>query len=94
MEHIERKETMRYDDLVRYITSANLIGDIDRFYLKHNKSAGVRVRKYMAVVKRMAQKVRNDIQAVKQTIPKREVKSNKRFKINSLKHEGGERKCY
>ena len=39
--------------------------DFEKFYLKQNKSAGVRVRKHMAELKRKAQEIRNEIQDLK-----------------------------
>lgn len=39
--------------------------DFDKFYLKHNKSAGVRLRKHMAQLKRKAQEIRNEVQEIK-----------------------------
>lgn len=39
--------------------------DFDKFYVKGNKSAGTRVRKAMADLKRKAQEIRNEVQAVK-----------------------------
>ena len=42
--------------------------DFEKFYVKHNKAAGTRVRKQMAALKRKAQEIRNDVQDVKQQI--------------------------
>ncbi len=39
--------------------------DFDKFYTKGNKSAGTRVRKHMADLKRKAQEVRNEVQSIK-----------------------------
>jgi hypothetical protein len=39
--------------------------DFDKFYLKQNKSAGVRLRKHMAELKRKAQEIRNEVQEIK-----------------------------
>ena len=39
--------------------------DFVKFYEKGNKSAGTRVRKHMNDLKRKAQEVRNEIQAIK-----------------------------
>lgn len=39
--------------------------DFDKFFEKHNKSAGTRVRKHMATLKRKAQEIRNEVQEVK-----------------------------
>jgi hypothetical protein len=39
--------------------------DFVKFYEKGNKSAGTRVRKHMASLKRKAQEVRNEVQEIK-----------------------------
>jgi histone H1-like protein Hc1 len=39
--------------------------DFEKFYLKGNKSAGTRVRKHMNDLKRKAQEIRNEVQAIK-----------------------------
>jgi len=53
----------RYQELVDMVQSFQK--DFEKFYLKGNKSAGVRVRKHMAALKRKAQEVRNEVQEVK-----------------------------
>jgi len=39
--------------------------DFEKFYSKGNKSAGTRVRKHMAALKRKAQEIRNEVQGIK-----------------------------
>ncbi len=39
--------------------------DFEKFYDKKNKSAGTRVRKQMAELKRKAQEIRNEVQEIK-----------------------------
>jgi hypothetical protein len=39
--------------------------DFDKFYIKQNKSAGVRLRKHMANLKKKAQEIRNEVQDLK-----------------------------
>ena len=39
--------------------------DFDKFYVKQNKSAGVRLRKHMANLKKKAQEIRNEVQDLK-----------------------------
>lgn len=39
--------------------------DFEKFYDRKNKSAGTRVRKHMADLKRKAQEIRNDVQEIK-----------------------------
>jgi hypothetical protein len=41
--------------------------DIDKFYVKGNKSAGTRVRKHMQDLKALAQELRLDVQNSKKT---------------------------
>jgi len=48
--------------------------DFDKFYIKGNKSAGVRLRKHMATLKRKAQEVRNEVQEVKAKMTEEESK--------------------
>jgi hypothetical protein len=53
----------RYQELVDLV--ATFKGDFDKFYLKQNKSAGVRLRKHMANLKKKAQEIRNEVQEIK-----------------------------
>jgi predicted phage gp36 major capsid-like protein len=53
----------RYKELLDLV--ATFQGDFEKFYLKQNKSAGVRLRKHMANLKRKAQEIRNEVQEVK-----------------------------
>ncbi len=53
----------RYQELLDLI--ATFKTDFEKFYVKGNKSAGVRVRKHMAQLKRKAQEIRNEIQELK-----------------------------
>ena len=53
----------RYKELLDLV--ATFQGDFDKFYLKQNKSAGVRLRKHMANLKKKAQEIRNEVQDVK-----------------------------
>lgn len=53
----------RFQELVDMVQSFQK--DFEKFYVKGNKSAGVRVRKHMAALKRKAQEVRNEVQEVK-----------------------------
>ncbi len=39
--------------------------DFEKFYVKGNKAAGVRVRKHMQELRQLAQDIRNDVQARK-----------------------------
>jgi hypothetical protein len=53
----------RYQELLDLV--ATFKTDFDKFYLKQNKSAGVRLRKHMAELKRKAQDIRNEVQEIK-----------------------------
>jgi hypothetical protein len=53
----------RFQELVDLIQTYKV--DFDKFYQKKNKSAGVRLRKHMADLKRKAQEIRNEIQDIK-----------------------------
>ncbi len=50
----------RFSELQELLNS--LEGDFARFYEKGNKTAGIRVRKGMQALKRLAQDIRMDIQ--------------------------------
>jgi hypothetical protein len=50
----------RYQELLDLV--ATFKADFDKFYLKENKSAGVRLRKHMANLKKKAQEIRNEVQ--------------------------------
>jgi monoamine oxidase len=53
----------RYQELLDLIQTFQK--DFEKFYLKGNKSAGTRVRKHMAALKRKAQEIRNEVQELK-----------------------------
>lgn len=53
----------RFQELVDLVQTFQK--DFEKFYVKGNKSAGVRVRKHMATLKRKAQEIRNEIQEIK-----------------------------
>jgi hypothetical protein len=53
----------RYEELLAIV--ATFKTDFDKFYLKQNKSAGVRLRKHMAALKHKAQEIRNEVQDIK-----------------------------
>lgn len=55
--------TPRLQELLDLVASFEK--DFDKFYTKNNKSAGTRVRKHMADLKRKAQEVRNEVQSIK-----------------------------
>ena len=53
----------RYQELLDLIQTFQK--DFEKFYIKGNKSAGTRVRKHMAALKRKAQEIRNEVQEIK-----------------------------
>lgn len=53
----------RFQELVDLVQTFQK--DFEKFYVKGNKSAGVRVRKHMAELKRKAQEIRNEVQEMK-----------------------------
>jgi hypothetical protein len=54
-----------YNKIVVLVETAK--EDIDKFYVKGNKSAGTRVRKHMQDLKALAQELRLDVQNSKKT---------------------------
>lgn len=53
----------RYQELVELVQSFQ--SDFEKFYEKGNKSAGTRLRKHMNEIKKFAQDVRMEVQAIK-----------------------------
>jgi len=60
----------KFQELVDLVQSFQK--DFEKFYEKQNKSAGTRVRKHMAALKRKAQEIRNDIQAIKKDLSQKD----------------------
>ena len=60
----------KFQELVDLVQSFQK--DFEKFYEKQNKSAGTRVRKHMATLKRKAQEIRNDIQAIKKDLAEKQ----------------------
>ena len=60
----------RYQELLDLVATFKV--DFDKFYIKQNKSAGVRLRKHMASLKRKAQEIRNEVQEVKAKLAEEE----------------------
>jgi len=63
----------KYDELFNLLTEIieidgkkyNLKEDFDKFYVRGNKTAGMRIRKVMQEVKRLSQEIRKDVQDYK-----------------------------
>ncbi|MBL7988221.1 MAG: histone H1 [Chlorobi bacterium] len=53
----------RFNQLKELIASFEK--DFEKFYVKENKTAGVRVRKHMQTLRQVAQDIRNEVQAMK-----------------------------
>ena len=60
----------KFQELVDLVQSFQK--DFEKFYEKQNKSAGTRVRKHMATLKRKAQEIRNDIQTIKKDLAQKD----------------------
>ncbi len=60
----------RYQELLDLIQTFQK--DFEKFFEKKNKSAGTRVRKHMATLKRKAQEIRNEVQEVKRGLDEQE----------------------
>lgn len=54
----------RYQELLDLIRSFEK--DFEKFYVKHNKTAGVRVRKHMQDLRKLAQDIRVEVQTLKE----------------------------
>lgn len=53
----------RYNQLKALVDSFEK--DFEKFFVKGNKAAGVRVRKHMQELRQMAQEIRNQVQELK-----------------------------
>lgn len=66
----------KYDYLVKILTEeieldgkkVSLKEDFEKFFVKGNKSAGTRIRKFMQILRRTAEEVRVDVQKYKQSL--------------------------
>lgn len=63
----------KYDYLLKVLTEeididgkkVRLKDDFEKFFIKGNKTAGTRVRKFMQILRRTAEEIRNDVQEYK-----------------------------
>jgi hypothetical protein len=63
----------KYDRLIKILFEEieidgkkfDLKKDVEKFFISHNKTAGVRVRKVMQEIKKLSQEIRNDVQEYK-----------------------------
>lgn len=42
--------------------------EFDKFFIKSNKSSGARIRKFMQIIRKSSQEIRNDVQEYKRSI--------------------------
>jgi hypothetical protein len=54
-----------YNEIVALLEAAR--EDVDKFFVKGNKSAGTRVRKHMQDLKALAQQLRSEVQDAKKS---------------------------
>lgn len=67
--------TDKYDYLLKVLTEmievdgkkTSLKDDFDKFFVKSNKTAGVRIRKVMQILRRTAEDIRQDVQNYKKS---------------------------
>ena len=67
--------TDKYEYLLKVLTElvevdgkkTVLKDDFDKFFVKSNKTAGVRIRKVMQIIRRTAEEIRQDVQNYKKT---------------------------
>lgn len=66
----------KYDNLLKILThdvivdgkNVKLSEDFEKFFVKGNKTAGVRIRKIMQIIRRASEEIRNDVQSYKQNL--------------------------
>lgn len=66
----------KYDELLRILTEdvdidgkkVRLKEDFEKFFIRGNKTAGVRVRKFMQLLRKTAEEVRIDVQDYKASL--------------------------
>jgi hypothetical protein len=71
MDHLDK-----YDDILNILTNGveidgkeyKLKDEFEKFFIRGNKSSGIRIRKIMQIIKKASQEVRDDIQEYKKSI--------------------------
>jgi hypothetical protein len=66
----------KYEYLIKILTEEieingkkySLKDDFEKFFVKGNKTAGTRIRKFMQILRRSAEEVRKDVQEYKQSL--------------------------
>jgi len=57
----------KFEQLKQYVLHIEETGDVRKFYEKGNKTAGIRLRKSMQIIKELVQEVRLEISQIKKT---------------------------
>lgn len=73
MKNKEMEYLDKYDYLLKILTEEveidgkryRLKDDFEKFFIRGNKTAGVRIRKFMQLIRRTAEEVREDVQEYK-----------------------------
>ena len=68
--------TDKYEYLLKVLTEmievdgkkTQLKDDFDKFFVRSNKTAGVRIRKVMQIIRKTAEEIRQDVQTYKKNI--------------------------
>ena len=76
MERENMEYSDKYDYLLKVLTEVievdgkktTLKDDFDKFFVKSNKTAGVRIRKVMQILRRTSEEIRNDVQNYKKNL--------------------------
>lgn len=71
MDHLDK-----YDDILNILTNGveidgkeyKLKDEFEKFFIRGNKSSGIRIRKIMQIIKKSAQEVRDEVQEYKKSI--------------------------
>jgi len=66
----------KYDELLKILTEeididgkkVRLKDDFEKFFIRGNKTAGVRIRKFMQLLRRTAEEIREDVQNYKSNL--------------------------
>ena len=66
----------KYDHLLKILTEevdidgkkVFLKDDFEKFFIKGNKTSGTRIRKFMQIIRRACEEIRNDVQVYKKSL--------------------------
>jgi hypothetical protein len=76
----------RYAELLRLVEGMQR--DFERFALKQNRRAGIRLRKQLQELRRLAKEIRQEIQQVRHTFPPRPKRRRDRAEHSSSSGSG------